>query len=145
FLTGCEPQVLRAQATCYKAQIDRKMNVDLRFTPPAGPTITGAMSYAFWSHRLIRITAKVVGDRGQLTVLNPLLPHLFHLLIINGANGRRFERCPGESTYHYQLRAFVDAVRQGTSPSSGLDDALANMRVIDAIYRAAGLEPRIPL
>jgi predicted dehydrogenase len=52
------------------------------------------------------------------------------------------ERVAGESTYICQLRAFVDHVRNGTPVPTGPDDAIANMRVIDAVYRAAGLKPR---
>ncbi|MCB0127962.1 MAG: hypothetical protein KDE58_37110, partial [Caldilineaceae bacterium] len=91
-----------------------------------------------------RITAKVVGEQGELTVINPLLPHLFHLLMVKTGKGRRFERCPGESTYTYQLRAFVAAIQQCAPFPSSAVDAVANMRVIDAIYRAAGLELRLP-
>jgi predicted dehydrogenase len=40
------------------------------------------------------------------------------------------------------LRAFLAAVRDGTPVITGPADAIANMTVIDAIYRAAGLEPR---
>jgi predicted dehydrogenase len=47
-------------------------------------------------------------------------------------------------TYDYQLEAFVDAVRRDVPPITDCLDALANMTVIDAVYRAAGLEPRRP-
>lgn len=144
FLTDSEPHVVRAQATCYRPQIDRKMVAELYFPQPNGSRITGRMSCAFWSRRLIRITAKVIGDQGELTVLNPLLPHLFHLLTVKTAKGRRFERCPGESTYAYQLRAFVDAIQKEAPVPSDATDAIANIGVIDEIYRAAGLEVRLP-
>jgi predicted dehydrogenase len=48
----------------------------------------------------------------------------------------------GDSTYSYQLAAFVAAVRGGAPPLTPPSDSIANMRVIDDIYRAAGLEPR---
>ena len=144
FLTGCEPQVMHAEATCYRPHIDRKMVADFLFPLPTGETVTGTMRCAFWSRHLIRITAKVVGEQGELTVINPLLPHLFHLLMVKTGKGRRFERCPGESTYAYQLRAFVAAIQQRAPFPSSAVDAVANMRVIDAIYRAAGLELRLP-
>jgi predicted dehydrogenase len=48
----------------------------------------------------------------------------------------------GESTYTHQLRAFAAAVRSGAPLPTGPADAVANMRVIDAVYRAAGLRPR---
>ena len=44
----------------------------------------------------------------------------------------------------YQMRAFVDAIRNGTPVLTGPEDAVKNMEVIDAIYRAAGLQVREP-
>ncbi len=148
FLLDAEPTVVRATATCHTPQIDRKMHVDLRFPGQRvgqHAEITGTMSYAFWSRQLIRLSAKVIGDAGELTVLNPMLPHLFHLIQVKDASGRRFERCPGESTYHYQLDAFVQAIRNDIPVISDAADGVANMRVIDAIYRAAGLQERLAL
>ena len=77
-----------------------------------------------------------------MRVINPVLPHLFHLIRVRTAQGSRWERVRGQSTYTYQLRAFVDAVRNGSLPPTGPADAVANMRVIDAIYTAAGLRLR---
>ena len=44
----------------------------------------------------------------------------------------------------YQLRAFVDAIRNGTPVLTPPSDAVKNMDVIDAIYVAAGMLPRQP-
>jgi len=142
FLLATEPEVVRADAVCATPQIDRKMEVELRFPRADAPAITGTMSCAFWSRQLFRITLRVIGDRGELFVLNPLLPHLFHLLQVKSANGRRIERCPGGSSYSYQLHAFVQAIRHQRAPLSDINDSIANMRVIDAIYSAAGLQER---
>lgn len=140
FLLAAEPTVIDATATCHTPQIDRKMVVDLRF--PGG--IAGKISCAFWSRQLIRITTSIVGDQGELHVINPFLPHLFHLIRVKGKGGIRLERCPGDSTYAYQLRAFVQAVRGEAACVSDGRDAVATMRVIDAAYAAAGLPLRRP-
>jgi predicted dehydrogenase len=144
YLLDAEPIVERATATCATPQVDRKMIVDLRFPGADGSMIAGKMSCAFWSRRLIRITARIVGNRGELFVINPLLPHLFHLLSVKQDGRRRFERCTGASTYTYQLQAFVDAITNQTAPLSNGWDGVANMRVIDAAYAAAGLPLRQP-
>ena len=48
----------------------------------------------------------------------------------------------GDATFDYQLRAFVAAVRDGSSfPTDGAD-ATANKALIDDIYEAAGLGSR---
>ena len=50
----------------------------------------------------------------------------------------------GGPTYSYQLEAFRAAVQDGAPTLTGPSDSVANMRVIDAIYIAAGLQPRLP-
>ena len=42
----------------------------------------------------------------------------------------------GKATYRYQLQAFAAAVRDGGPVLTPPSDSLANMRVIDAVYRA---------
>ena len=54
----------------------------------------------------------------------------------------RHERVRGESSCTRQLRAFAAAVQQGDPVLTTPEDAVANMMVIDAVYRAADLKPR---
>jgi len=77
-----------------------------------------------------------------MTVLNPLAPQLFNLITVRGPGGTRIERVRGKPTYEYQLEAFVAAVRDGSPVLTGPGDSVANMTVIDSIYRTAGLDPR---
>jgi predicted dehydrogenase len=79
-----------------------------------------------------------------MRILNPWGPHLFHRLRVETPAGTRSERLAGPSTYACQLAAFVRAVREGAPVPTGVDDAIANMTLIDAAYAAAGLEPRRP-
>jgi predicted dehydrogenase len=139
-LAGAEPEVVRARAWLSSPGVDRRMEADLRF--PDGRT--GRIVCSLFSRTLLRVRAEAVGDEGRLRVLNPVAPHLFHRVSVRGRAGRRAERVSGEATYTHQLRAFVRAVRGGAPPLTPASDAIANMRVIDAIYRAAGLEPRQP-
>ena len=48
----------------------------------------------------------------------------------------------GDTTFHYQLRHVLEVIEGRAAPLTGGDDAIGNMRAIDAIYRAAGLRPR---
>ncbi len=77
-------------------------------------------------------------------MLNPLAPDKFHRLTVKSAAGRIVERCTRRPTYDYQLDAFQRAVERSEPVLTGPDDAIANMVVIDAVYGAAGLEPRRP-
>jgi hypothetical protein len=52
------------------------------------------------------------------------------------------EHVAGDTTYTYQLRAFVQAITRGIPVPTDPIEAIANMRVIDAVYRQAGLHPR---
>ena len=77
-----------------------------------------------------------------MDVFNPLAPHIFHWITVRSHGRTRRERVRGESSYAMQLRAFVAALRSGTPPTTDASDGVANMKVIDAIYEAAGLPLR---
>ncbi|AQA05201.1 oxidoreductase [Mycobacterium sp. MS1601] len=139
-LGGSSPEVVSATAKLHDARVDRAMSAELGF---AGGH-TGRVRCSMWSSSLLRLTAKVVGDRGELKVLNPVTPQLFHRLSVRSADGRRVERFSRRSSYAYQLDAFGAAVATGAPVLTAPEDAIENMAVIDAIYRAAGLPTRVP-
>jgi len=88
------------------------------------------------------VSAKVIGDRGELRVLTPVAP--FRRLSVRSADASRVERFPRGASYAYQLDGFAAAVQGGEPVETTPEDAIENMTVIDAIYRAAGLPPRKP-
>lgn len=138
YLAGAEPAVVWADARLLRPQIDRYMAADLRFADGR----TAHMTCSLLSLILLRISAKVVGDQGELQVINPILPQLYHRLRVKSAQGHRVEHFPGDTTYTYQLRAFARAVRgELIMPTDGWD-GVKNMQVIDEVYRQAGLLPR---
>ena len=145
-LAGAEPEVVSARAKCISPGVDRWLQADLRFPDDC----TGSFECALWSRRLLSLGARVEGERGTLTVFNLTGPQYFHRVVVRtrdpatGAETKRRERVKGEHTYWYQLNAFVAAVREGAPYPTNPADAVANMRVMDASYRAAGLEPRQP-
>jgi len=134
-----EPKVTAARAKLHGADVDRAMIADFRF--PGGAT--GRIRASLWSAQPLRVSAKATGERGEMRVLNYLAPQAFSLLSIRTTEGRRWERVRGQgTTYTYQLRAFAGAVLRGEPVITSADDAVANMRQIDDVYRAAGLPPR---
>jgi predicted dehydrogenase len=137
-LMGEEPEVVSARMKAMSPGVDRLMCAEVRF--PSGAT--GRLRCSMWSVRLLEVSLRLEGERGELRVLNPFMPHVFHRLRVRTAAGRRVERVAGERTYTHQLRAFHSAVREGRPVPTGATDGVANMRVIDALYRAAGYEPR---
>jgi predicted dehydrogenase len=133
-----EPEVVAARAWLRSPQVDRRVEADLRY----GDGRSARIVCSLLSCTLLRTSVRALGDRGEMRVLNPLAPQFGNWLRVRGRGGRRRERVRGEASYTHQLRAFTDAVRRGRALPTGADDAVANMRVIDAVYRAAGLRPR---
>jgi predicted dehydrogenase len=139
-LAAAEPEVTSATMLERSPGVDRAAEAELRFTDGRTARIVASM----WSRRLLALRVRVSGDEGELRVFNPNAPQLFHRVVVRTREGRRTERFPREPTYLHQLRAFTRAVLHGEPIITGVDDAIANMTVIDAVYRAAGLEPRKP-
>jgi predicted dehydrogenase len=137
---GSTPEVVSAQAKLRDPQVDRAMTAELRFAEGH----TGRVRCSMWSSRLLEITAHVVGDRGEVRLFNPVTPQFFHRLSIRSSDGKRVERFPRRPSYAYQLDAFAGAVLRGEPVKTTPADAIENMTVIDAIYRAAGLPLRQP-
>ena len=138
FLAGTEPEVSQATAILSSPGVDRRMDAELLF--PDG--ITGHITASLLSSTLLRISAHVTGEKGEMRVLNFIAPQVYHRLSVRTEAGKRTEHIAGEATYTYQLRAFAQAITQGTPVITNAADAVANMQVIDAVYRQAGLQPR---
>lgn len=82
------------------------------------------------------------GANGTVHAENPLAPQEGNRISwdIDGSTGE--EVVGGPSTYEAQLEAFVKAVTDhAPAPVTG-EDSVANMAVIDEMYRKAGLDPR---
>ncbi len=137
---GSTPEVVSAQAKLHDPRIDRAMTAELRFA--AGHT--GRVRCSMWSAHLLEISTRIVGDRGELKLFNPVTPHLVHRMSVRSSDGRRVERFPRRASYAYQLDAFAGAVLRGEPVKTTPEGAVENMTVIDSIYRAAGLPLREP-
>jgi predicted dehydrogenase len=137
---GGTPEVVSAQAKLRDPHVDRAMTAELLF--PGGHT--GRVRCSMWSSDLLRISVRVIGEHGEIRVLNPLAPQFFHRFSVRSSSGKRVERFPRRTTYAYQLDAFAAAVLRGGPVKTTPEDAVENMTVIDAIYRAAGLPLREP-
>jgi predicted dehydrogenase len=133
-----EPTVVDATAKLRSPGVDRAMTAWLRFPDGA----TGRVTCSMWSRRLLSVSAKAVGDQGEIRITNFVAPQIFNRLTVRTRAARWSERVAGEPTYNCQLRAFAAAVRDGAEVLTPPSDAVANMRVIDDCYLAAGLRPR---
>jgi predicted dehydrogenase len=138
FLAGGEPEVVSARAKLSSRDVDRAMRAELRF--PGG--ISGHIRTALFSARLLDIRAIAEGERGRMSVINPVAPHFYHRLAVETSEGTRVEKVAGDATYTYQLRAFARWVREGVPMVTDAAHGVANMKVVDAIYEKAGLPLR---
>lgn len=137
-LGGEEPDVISAEAKLRTPDVDRAMRAELLF--PGGHT--GRITCSMWSRRVIQTYARVTGDGGQMFVINPTAPQVYHRMRVKSEGSTRTEKLTRRPTYEFQLDAFCAAVLRGEPTLTPPADSIANMRVLDAIYVAAGMTPR---
>lgn len=137
WIAGEEPEVLGAEAQLIAPQMDKSMRVQLAF--PSGPH--GAFTCSLAAKK-IRAWLTVTGSGGRLHVDNPFLPQLGHRGVLEVDGESSTFTCDPTPTYVFQAAAFAAVCRGEIEPLITLRESIANMEVIDAIYRKAGLAPR---
>jgi predicted dehydrogenase len=133
-----EPSVTSATAKLRTHDVDRAMRAELAF--PSGHT--GRITCSMWSRWVIQTYARVIGNRGELRVVNPTAPQIWSRTRVKVDGKARTEHFDRRPTYEYQLEAFCAAVLRGEPTLTPPADSIANMRVIDAVYAAAGMQAR---
>jgi len=133
-----EPEVVSAEPRLKTADVDRAMRAELKF--PSGHT--GRITCSMWSTWVLQTYVKVTGERGEMHVINPTSPQMWHRMRVKVDGASRTEKFSRKPTYEYQLEAFCAAVLRGEPTLTPPADSIANMRVLDAIYVAAGMTPR---
>jgi predicted dehydrogenase len=139
-LLGSDPSV-DAVETRSRGGIDRVMRAILRFEGNVRAEVVSSI----WSRRLFASVLAVHGSEGRLRVSSPYHPQMGSVVRVDRGGIRTREGTTRRATYDYQLEAFRDAVRGHAPVLTGAPEAVAQMRVIDELYTAAGLEPRRPL
>ncbi|WP_040284802.1 Gfo/Idh/MocA family protein [Tessaracoccus massiliensis] len=138
-VVGEEPEVVSSEARPSEdPRLDEALSAELSF--PGG--VSGRVSSSLLEDAE-RQSAVITGTKGVLQVEGFVKPQEGNSLTLTTETGTTTVEVPAEPTsYAAQLAVFVDAVCNGTPVITGPEDAVAGMRVIDAMYRAAGLEPR---
>ena len=141
-VVGSEPEVLRAEAVEGPPGIDLSMRAELSFSGGL-PAVVSSSMVADRSEWPSAMTVRVWGEDGHFEVLNPMAPQMGHRISGTLADGTTVDEVLDlRSSYEFQLRAFCRAVAGQERPLTGGQDAIANMRVIDAVYEASGLGAR---
>lgn len=140
FAAGADPDVVSATAVCPVEGIDGSLGAELRW--PSG--VTGRVhSSMIAPGDTVESWLRVTGEAGTLLATNPLAPQYGGATLVVDLGDRVwFEPAATTSTYHHQLVAFRDAIVDGTPFPTTADDGVRNMELIDACYRAAGLQER---
>lgn len=140
FAAGAEPNVVSAEAVCPVEGVDGSLGAELRW--PSG--VTGRVhSSMIAPGSTVEAWLRVTGEHGTLTATNPLAPqHGNAMLVVDLGDRVWHEPADTSATYFHQLVAFRNAVVDGADFPTTADDGVRNMEIIDACYRAAGLEPR---
>lgn len=79
-----------------------------------------------------RTEVEVVCEKGRIYIPKPWLPDPEALLEIDGKQ----ERLPKENQYVRQFEYFSDCILQGKRPMYGPEDAILQMRALDAVRRS---------
>lgn len=132
-----EPSVVTATAVERSAGVDERFDAELVFPSGVTASTTNSMvdeDYSF--------TLRVLGTHGDAFVHNFIKPRDDDRLTITTENGTTVEHHGTRASYTYQLEAFAAHVQQGKPLPLDVEDAVANMALIDDAYRAAGMQPR---
>ena len=140
FAAGADPDVVSAEAVCPVEGVDGSLVAELRW--PSG--VTGSIGSSMIADGdENEVSLRVAGELGVMVAANPLAPQFGGAEIrIETADGTATHEVDDSSTYFHQLVAFRDAIVDGASFPTTADDGVRNMEIVDACYRAAGLEPR---
>lgn len=136
-VTGNEPVVEGASADLVSADVDGAMTARLAFPGGVTATFDCSLQAAEMSAWL-----KIKGESGELDATNPFLPHRGHAIAVAARDGRTSVTLDKTPTYAFQAREFAAAVRGRAPIRTTGADGISNMRVIDSVYRVAGLTPR---
>ena len=140
FAAGADPDVVSAEAVCPVDGVDGSLWAELRWPSGVSGSIQSSM-IADGSE--VEAWLRVTGEHGTMLATNPLAPQKGERCSrVETADGTTTSDVARSSTYYHQLVAFRDAINHGTPFPTTADDGVRTMEIIDACYRAAGMEPR---
>ena len=131
-LLGAEPEVMAAKGR-WRHGVDAAMEVELAFGE------VEAMLTCAMDPDAPTTTIVIEGSEGRLDIAGFVLPQRAGRAVLASRGRERKLPVEGPSSYAAQLAHVVGVIRGDERPMTGGPDAVANMRAIDAIRRAAGV------
>jgi predicted dehydrogenase len=138
-LLGEPVNLLEARARCVTPQVDVVMEAALEFRGGAVGRLLAANDLP---GDKFDIECRIIAERGKVRVTNLFLPHLGAALTLEVDGSRITEQAVSTASYEFQIANFAAVVRAGALSPTPAADAVANMSVIDDIYRGAGMRLR---
>ncbi len=132
-LAGAEPVAVQAYAAWHETGVDSRMSGTLHF----GDDLIAQFDCALTMER--RESFVVAGTDGFLEVPDAFLPGAKDVDIIerHGRSTPVIHQVDGVDEYQLMVEHFADAVLNQRPLRYGPDEAAANLRVIEALYRSA--------
>jgi len=127
-----EPELVSANAVLEDG-VDAEMSAELRF--PSGVTASTVSSMI----KPRRDEIVIIGEAGSLRLENFVSPQRGGKLTLTTAAGETTEEAQGPGSYDAQLAHVVAVMAGETQALTGGDDAVATMKIIDALRRSAGM------
>ena len=139
-LGGGEPRVVSARGGEHPAHpgVDAWLSAELELPSGVPAHLESSMT-----HEDVDFSLRLVGSLGEAFAPEFVKPHLDDRVVVTTATGRTVEHLGTRPTYTYQLDALTALVRDGTPMRTSADDSVVTMELIDDLYRAAGMEPRV--
>jgi predicted dehydrogenase len=138
-LLGEPINLIEAKAKCTNSQVDIAMEAALEFGQGAVGRLVAANDLP---GDAFDIECRISAALGSVRVTNLFLPHLGAALTLEVEGSRVTEEAVSTASFDFQIANFVAVVRERAASATPADDAIANMTVIDEIYRGAGMRPR---
>ena len=142
WLLGPTPEVVSATAVCPVEKVDGRIDAELRWPDGRAATLSSSMIEPDGRND---IRLSIYGSDGTMIVKNPLAPQMGSSITVERDDTKEVHEVDSSASYFHQLVAFHEAVKTGVSPVTSGDDSIQTMDVIDAIYVAAGIGPRLAL
>jgi predicted dehydrogenase len=134
---GGAPRLVSAIAEEHAPGVDARMSVLVEYPGGLPGRLRWDMAAADRS-----MVWTVVGTAGSVTLPSFAVPQMDPRVLVDLPAGPREETHGDLTSYTCQLAAVADSLRTGSPFPVDLDDAVANMELIDACYLAAGMRPR---
>jgi len=139
-LCGGEPRVVGARGGEHPAHpgVDAWLSADLELPSGVPAHVESSMT-----HQDVDFSLRLVGSLGEAYAPDFVKPHLDDRVVVTLAGGRTVENVGTRLTYTCQLEALTALVREGRPMRTSADDSVVTMELIDDLYRAAGMQPRV--